>query len=388
LQKCCLLCIFGHLQTLFLMQWISILKCPFTGQDLRFLKDNEIEELNRRIAADSIWRADGEPVRVSLQQALTTIDGKYFFPIINEVVILLKDFALVDSQDMIVKEGLSADKQLVKEFYDSKGWFSNEEGNYEDAVIYEDLRNVSKEYLKKCHDRVSRYLNPSGKYILDAASGALQFEDYLQYSEQYQYRVCVDFSLQALREAKRKLGPKGLCVLCDITNLPFKNNVMDGFVSLNTIYHIPKDEQVTAIKELYRVLAPQGKGVVVYDWFKHSVWMNLWLLPFRGFVFIRNRFLDLMKKNFGTNGTERRLYFYAHNPKYFKENLPPYQLKVWRTVSVPFMRYYIHSWLFGKKILHWLYRQEEKHPEKFGLKGEYPLLVFEKPVGFSESLRA
>jgi ubiquinone/menaquinone biosynthesis C-methylase UbiE/uncharacterized protein YbaR (Trm112 family) len=360
------------------MQWISILKCPFTSQDLHLLEQKQIEELNTKIAADKIWRADGEPIRVSLQQALTTTNGKYIFPIINEVIILLKDFALVDSRESIVKENLSADKQLVKDFYDSKGWFSNEEGNYEDAVIYEDLRNVSKEYLKKCHDRVSRYLNPSGKYMLDAASGALQYEDYLQYSDKYQYRVCVDFSLQALREAKRKLGPKGLCILCDITNLPFKNNVMDGFVSLNTIYHIPKDEQVTAIKELFRVLAPEGKGVVVYDWFKHSPWMNFWLLPFRGFVYIKNRFLDLVGKTFATKGAERRLYFYAHNPQYFKENLPPYKLRVWRTVSVPFMRYYIHSWLFGKKILNWLYSQEEKYPEKYGLKGEYPLLVFEK----------
>jgi len=309
---------------------------------------------------------------------LITADGAYIFPIINEIIILLKDLALVDSKEKIVQQTISADKQLVKNFYDSRGWFANEEGNYEDAVIYEDLRKVSKEYLKKCHDRVSRYLNPAGKYILDAASGALQYEDYLQYSANYKCRVCVDFSFQALKEAKRKLGSKGLCVLCDITNLPFKNSVMDGFVSLNTIYHIPKDEQVTAINELYRVLAPNAKGVVVYDWFKHSSWMNFWMLPFRGFVFIRNRLLDLAGRIFRTRGAERRLYFYAHKPQYFKQHLPPFQIKVWRTVSVPFMRYYIHSWLFGKKILDWLYRQEEKDPEKYGLKGEYPMLVFEK----------
>jgi len=42
------------------------------------------------------------------------------------------------------------------------------------------------------------------------------------------------------------------------------------------------------------------------------------------------------------------------------------------------MRVYIHSWLFGKPILNWIYSREEKDPEKWGLKGEYPMLVFEK----------
>ena len=182
------------------MEWISILKCPITGQDLRALETKEIEEINLRIAALRIWQADGQPARNPLQKGLITADGAYIFPIINEIIILLKDLALVDSKEKIVQQTISADKQLVKNFYDSRGWFANEEGNYEDAVIYEDLRKVSKEYLKKCHDRVSRYLNPAGKYILDAASGALQYEDYLQYSANYKYRVCVDFSFQALKE--------------------------------------------------------------------------------------------------------------------------------------------------------------------------------------------
>jgi len=126
------------------------------------------------------------------------------------------------------------------------------------------------------------------------------------------------------------------------------------------------------------VLAARGKGVVVYDWFKHSPWMNFWMLPFRGFVYIKNRVMDGIGKLFGTKGAERRLYFYAHTPEYFKQHLPPFQLKVWRSLSVHFMRYYIHSWLFGKQILNWVYQKEEKEPEVCGLKGEYPMLVFEK----------
>lgn len=360
------------------MEWISILKCPITGSDLRALDPQEISTIKEKARLGNLWQADGKKMSTTIEQGLVSLNGNYIYPIIKDIILLLKDLAIVDSADKIIKDPINAEKQLVKNFYDQKGWFTDEAGNYEDAVIYEDLRTVSRDYLKKCHDRVSRFLNPSGKYMLDAASGALQFPDYLQYSANYQYRICVDFSFQALTEAKRKLGRKGLCVLCDMTNMPFKDGVMDGFVSLNTVYHIPKDEQVTAIRELYRVLAPNGKGVVVYDWFKHSAWMNFWMLPFRGFVFLKNRLLDAVGKLFHTKGADRRLYFYAHTPQFFKQNLPPHQLKVWRSLSVHFMRYYIHSWLFGKQILDWVYRKEEKEPERCGLKGEYPMLVFEK----------
>jgi ubiquinone/menaquinone biosynthesis C-methylase UbiE/uncharacterized protein YbaR (Trm112 family) len=360
------------------MEWIEILKCPITGKELRALSPDEISLLNHKISNGTIFQADGQPFKELIEKGLTTSDNQYIYPIIKGIILLLRDLAIVDSPEKVIKDTISDDKKLVQDFYNKRGWHTDDEGNYEDAVIFEDLRDVSKEYLKKCHDRVSRFLNPTGKYMLDAASGALQYEDYLQYSANYKYRVCVDLSFQALGEVKRKLGDKAVCVLCDMTKMPFKDNVMDGFVSLNTVYHIPKDEQVTAIKELYRVLSPGAKGVVVYDWYKHSPWMNFWLLPFRGAVFVKNRVGDVFRKVSGSNGQYKMLYFYAHNYEYFRKNLPPFELKVWRSVSVPFMKGYIHPWLFGKQILNWLYKKEEKEPEKCGLKGEYPMLVFEK----------
>ena len=358
------------------MEWISILKCPLTGNDLRIASAQELATLNESISAGTALQGDGAPMQTRLDAALCAIDGSYIYPIVGDILILIKDKALVGPNGRTVEE-LSADKKWVQDFYNEQGWHANEEGVYEDAVIFEDLREVSKDYLKKCHDRVSRFLNPSGKYMLDAASGALQYKDYLQYSSNYDYRVCVDLSFQALREVKKKLGGKAVCVLCDMTNMPFKDNVMDGFVSLNTIYHIPKDEQASAIKELYRVLAQKARGVVVYDWYKHSPWMNFWLFPSRGFLFVRNRISRLFRGSSNSKDSGI-LYFHAHTYGYFKQHLPPFELKVWRSVSVPFMRYYIHPWLGGRKVLEWLYSKEEKDPAACGLKGEYPMFVFTK----------
>ena len=360
------------------MDWIKILKCPVSGEDLSLLTPEELDSLNNDIDSSCVWKADGTLMDQPLEQALITTGKLHIYPIINGIVILLSDLAITKFKDQLKPITVDEDKQLVRNFYNQKGWFTNEEGNYEDAVIYEDLRDVSKDYLKKCHDRVSRFLNPSGEYMLDAASGALQYTDYLQYSEGYKYRVCVDFSFQALCEAKKKLNEKGIYILADMTNMPFKDSVMDGFVSLNTIYHIPKDQQVKAINELYRLLAKNGKGVVVYDWFKHSPWMNITMLPFRGFVFIKNRLLNAFGKAFGTGAPQKRLYFYAHNQEFFKKNLPPFKIAVWRSLSVHFMRYYVHKGLLGKRFLDWVYAKEEKDPELCGLKGEYPMFIFEK----------
>ncbi|MBX2888718.1 MAG: class I SAM-dependent methyltransferase [Ferruginibacter sp.] len=361
------------------MGWIEILKCPITGEDIRLLSDMDIVLLNRRIEENNVWQVDGKQMKDAIEVCLINASGNYYYPIVDDIVLLLPDLALVDNRERILGDTLSDDKKLVKNFYDDRGWHTTSKGDYEDADIFEDLRPFAQEYIKKCHDRVSRYLLPSGTYMVDAASGALQFEDYLQYSANYTYRICVDLSFTGLRECKKKLGDKAICLLCDMTNLPIKDNKVDGFVSLNTIYHIPKDEQLKAITELYRILIQGGKGVVVYDWYKHSPWMNLSLLPFRGVQYIGNKIKKAASKISGKAAPAKMLYFHAHPYEYFKKHLPvPFELKVWRSVSVPFMKTYLHENMNGKKWLQKIYEKEERQPELCGLKGEYPLFAFNK----------
>ncbi len=361
------------------MEWVQILKCNFTGNDLRLLSTEELASFNDLINQQALWHINGTLVDYKLEKALISTDNTYVYPIIKGIVVLLSDLALVKDKSKIQGESLIADKKLVQDFYNQRGWFQEEEGDYEDAIIFEDLRPMSAEYLKNCHSRVNRYLNTSGTYLLDAGSGALQYPDYLQYSENYKYRICADLSFQGLQECKRKLGDKAICLLCDLTKLPIKDNVAQGFVSLNVVYHIPKDEQINAISEMYRVLEPKGKGVVVYDWYKHSILMNVTLLPFRAIEFIRHRIRGLFAKASGKGKATKMLYFHAHPYEYFKANMPmPFKLAVWRVVSVPFMKVYLHPFLFGKQLLKLIWNWEERNPEFTGKHGEYPLFYFEK----------
>ena len=85
-------------------------------------------------------------------------------------------------------------QEQVRQFYDKVGWQVVEDGNYQNAR-YEDLRPVARDYVHRCHLRVNRFLNPTGKLILDAGSGPVQYPEYLTYSAGYDFRVCVDISI-------------------------------------------------------------------------------------------------------------------------------------------------------------------------------------------------
>ena len=156
-------------------------------------------------------------------------------------------------------------KQEVRQFYDQVGWQLVSEDIYQNAR-FEDLRPVSRDYIHRCHLRVSRHLLPQGDFLLDAGSGPVQYPEYLEYSRNYRYRVCADISITALKEARKRIGDKGLYVVADIANLPFRQNAFDSLVSLHTIHHLTEDEHLKAYNELQRVLAPGGAGVVVNGW--------------------------------------------------------------------------------------------------------------------------
>ncbi len=69
-------------------------------------------------------------------------------------------------------------------------------------------------------------------------------------------------------------------------------------------------------------------------------------------------------------------YHYTHDQAYFETNLKgmDFEIAVWRSVSVPFLRMYIHPHLFGAAILRGIYRKEEDNPALYGRIGQYPFL--------------
>jgi ubiquinone/menaquinone biosynthesis C-methylase UbiE len=290
-------------------------------------------------------------------------------------------------------------KKNVREFYDRVGWQMIDEDCFQNAQ-YEDLRPVSRDYIHRCHMRVKHHLAPEGRYLLDAGSGPVQYPEYLTYSEGYHARVCMDISIVALQEARKRLGLHGKYVVADVAQLPFKDEVFDGIVSLHTIHHVPLEDKVPAYEELYRTLRPGKTMVVVNGWSRSPLMIRL--RPVMRIVERVHQWWDKIVKHQqvqnkadqgssqeseadADKGTKKRAGTYVQklDANWLSAALAgkmDFQILVWRSVSVPFLRSVIYpEWggRFWLKVLFWL---EERFPRYFGRVGQYPLLVVHKPA--------
>ena len=287
-------------------------------------------------------------------------------------------------------------KKTVREFYDHVGWQMVNQDMYQNAQ-YEDLRPVTREYIHRCHLRVNRHIAKEGIYLLDAGSGPVQYPEYLTYSEGYQARVCMDISIVALKEARKRLGDQGRYVVGDIAHLPFKSNLFDGIVSLHTIHHVPLEDKLPAYDELYRTLKP-GKTMAIVNGWTNAPLMR-WLSRFMDAI---KQFHDWRRKRkVGTKPVEAAIKTASESVQEADQESAPagtfvhkldaewltqalkdrmdFEILVWRSVSVRFLRSVIYpEWggRFWLKILFWL---EERFPRLLGRIGQYPLLVVRKP---------
>ena len=85
------------------------------------------------------------------------------------------------------------------------------------------------------------------------ASGPIQYEEYLNYSKNFEKRWCLDLSTDALKMAEKKIGEHGVFLYGSYFNLPFEENFFDCAISLHTIYHVAKEKQEEAVRKLIRI---------------------------------------------------------------------------------------------------------------------------------------
>lgn len=285
---------------------------------------------------------------------------------------------------------MADNKQKVREFYDEIGWSKESSGYYQNAR-YEDLRPVSAEYIHKCHMRITPFFEKGGKFILDVGCGPIQYKEYLTYSEHYQRRVCADISLTALKEARKRIGDKGFFVVCDAANLPFKDESMDGMVSLHTFHHLDLDDQKKAWQETYRVLTPNAAAIVVNGW-TESKMMQEWQSRVEkaekaGHFIARLRGKETKPvKSASSKQTEKATGTFVRkmDAEWIRNELSDLgngnveiEIRCWRSVSVRWLRAIIHP-PYGKKVLKNLFEKEEKDPNYYGEYGQYPIIIMRK----------
>lgn len=108
------------------------------------------------------------------------------------------------------------------------------------------------------------HLSPT-EIVLDIACGTGEFERLILAEHSTQQMVGVDISDQMLAIAQQKLHafPHVSFQIANASALPFADHSFDVVVSANAFHYF--DDPTTALKEMQRVLKPNGK-VVILDW--------------------------------------------------------------------------------------------------------------------------
>jgi uncharacterized protein YbaR (Trm112 family) len=77
---------------------LDILCCPVTKVPVRTLARNELDALNRAIAAGDVQSTSAAPVSAELQAGLITTDGKLIYRIEDDIPVMLADEAIATTQ--------------------------------------------------------------------------------------------------------------------------------------------------------------------------------------------------------------------------------------------------------------------------------------------------
>lgn len=263
---------------------------------------------------------------------------------------------------------MRSDKQRTREFYDSFGWQRANEKAFNDSAVFVDGRPVLDFYKGKVFDRVSQDLKQEGKYFLDAGSGALPN---LNRASRFAHLICVDISLVGLIEAQKRLGARGSCVVADLAQLPFRDDVFDAILCSHALYHVPKDDQHAAVAEMHRTLHPGERCVIIYNRSESPLEKLAARLDGRGFIAKVRQLISLLAKQSEARRNSSRggdrldreeaaipsavsLYFHGHDPKWFIEQAPrgaSVEIKPWESAGQTFTRSLVPSNLMGRILM-------------------------------------
>jgi ubiquinone/menaquinone biosynthesis C-methylase UbiE/uncharacterized protein YbaR (Trm112 family) len=351
----------------------SILRCPITKEQLNFISGdkvfNHIENQGKKKEQFN-----------EIHQGFINKSESYFYPVLDEIILLLPAYALFIGKGKDNRGKMAFDKERVFKYYNELGYdIKNGYRIYKDSPKWVDFRDVTSSYIRNSFTKAKRYLKPSGKYLLDIASGPIGLDEYISLSENYDYRICADISVNALVQARSNYYPrKGIYICADITNIPLRDDSCDSVLCQHTLYHIPKAEQKTAVNEMYRVTKPGCNVVIIYSMFYRSWFMNIALMPIQIYRVARHIAGKIYVK---VIKGRPRLYFYPHSLKWFRRSFEfgdKIEIYCWRSTNKYFLNLYVHKWFFGEKLLEWLRKSEDKYSRFWGRFGEYPVIKIKK----------
>lgn len=209
----------------------------------------------------------------------------------------------------------------VKKYYDEIGWTQRDSELHEDKLFRAASPDFAR-YYAGVQARTARLFDGIGGSFLIAGCGDMP-DSHVEIARKFDQVTCLDISESALAQAKEKL-PDAKFTLGSILDMPFAEGTFDAIYCAHVIYHIDQAQQEQAVRNLYRMLKPGGKLVIVYVNHRN----------------IGNRLLKLKRLFSRTaaptptkDATAHGLYFFAH-PLSFWQRFEAVSLKAWTVLAL------------------------------------------------------
>ena len=74
--------------------FLKILRCPESHQELRLAEPALVERLNQQITTGSLRNRAGQPVKENLDGGLVRADGKFLYAVRQDIPVMLVDEAI------------------------------------------------------------------------------------------------------------------------------------------------------------------------------------------------------------------------------------------------------------------------------------------------------
>ena len=156
-------------------------------------------------------------------------------------------------------------KKQLKVFHETKVWKKHKIRNPYEVVRFRHLLN----FLE----------TGSKEIVLDAGCGGGTYTNALAKA---MVLIAVDFSSNAIRNAKQKSIPNEnvFFIVCDLEQLPIRDNAIDKVASIDVLEHIERPQRV--VDEISRVLSSHGQMLLFTAVGENRLTLEFMLKPFLG----------------------------------------------------------------------------------------------------------
>jgi SAM-dependent methyltransferase len=156
------------------------------------------------------------------------------------------------------QDGASSVERAVRDFYDTYGWSKGGEDE-----LYRQFRPPYWPYHEQTVARTLGCFAGRKGSLLFVGGGDLP-RSHVALASNFASVACIDISEVALNITQKKL-PQAERVLGSICSAPLASDTYDAVFCAHVIYHIDRNEQERAVREIIRVAKPVGRIVIIYN---------------------------------------------------------------------------------------------------------------------------